>query len=591
MGYAIEVIICSCLFILLYKTLLEGRIMHKAARAYLVSSIILSVTFPALNIPIYPAIPAQTVQKAEMFMEMFPYYNENETMAQQTIGIENETDRITMPTSGDIASAIWLTVFIINLALTAKRLFSIFILRRKSKIYIFKNHSLAINENVTDPFSFMSTIYMNRTTHENGCGQIMAHETSHIRHHHTTERMFMELMRCFFWYNPFVWIAGQCLIEVQEWEADADVLDEGYDMNEYRTIIFSRLIGYNPDMTNGLHNKTTKKRFIMMTQNKRDKFSFIRLLMAVPLAAGMFLAFSCTTGRATNLQQETIMEAADTIAGITFRPPSDGQIMHFFGDMQSLGGETFPHNAVDFIIKSSDPILATADGTVTEVAYSDKGYGNYIRIDHEQGYQSFYAHLTEILVKAGDKVSMGDKIGLGGDSGRIVKPHLQFSILKDGQYIDPMPLIYPHPTAEEILGKWIYHSIHMVTNNRNLKAYYPEHYDRIVNGLGLTKGADYIELTKDGELLFVDSETKSAQKARYTYNPEDARLTVDLEGVMYEVFLNLTNSGHLAATNYARKYIEAAEKAGRLEINYSLQALKEVNDVKEGMFAGVLFSR
>ncbi len=479
MTYIIEILICSGLFILLYRTLLEGRIPHRAARAYLVSSMLLAALMPAMDIPVYTAEPAAehaVLEITAIMPETMKAENQIPETAQYGTGIiedEVENEHKYTATFEKIAVGIYLLIFIINLALMMNRIMKIAALRRKSTVYRNDGYSLAISDDVADPFSFMNTIFMNGETRESGCRQIMIHELSHIRHRHTVERLIMELMRCFFWFNPFVWMAGQSLIEVQEWEADADVLDEGWDLNEYRTIIFSRLIGCNPDMTSGLHNKTTKKRFIMMTQNKRDKFSFIRLFAAAPLAAGMFLAFSCTTGRAENTQPETAetaAESSDTVAKIAFTPPAKGEIMHFFGTMTSLEGVTFPHNAIDIKVKTNDPIHAAADGTVTEISEGGTDYGKFIRIEHEQGYQSFYAHLNRLEVKEGDKVLMGQKIGAGGATGLVVIPHLRFSILKDGQYIDPMPLIHPHPTAEEILGKWFYHSSVIVRENKNLKA-------------------------------------------------------------------------------------------------------------------------
>ena len=56
---------------------------------------------------------------------------------------------------------------------------------------------------------------------------MVCHEASHVRHRHSAERIALELVRSLFWFNPFVWIAGRWLSEVQEWEADRDVLDAG----------------------------------------------------------------------------------------------------------------------------------------------------------------------------------------------------------------------------------------------------------------------------------------------------------------------------------------------------------------------------
>ena len=70
---------------------------------------------------------------------------------------------------------------------------------------------------------------------------------------HSAERIAVELVRSLFWFNPFVWIAGRWLQEVHEWEADRDVLDAGYDLTEYRTVIFHQLFGHNPDIACGLN--------------------------------------------------------------------------------------------------------------------------------------------------------------------------------------------------------------------------------------------------------------------------------------------------------------------------------------------------
>ncbi len=117
--------------------------------------------------------------------------------------------------------------------------------------------------------------------------------------------------------------------------------------------------------------------------------------------------------------------------------------------------------------------------------------------------------------------------------------------------------------------------------------------------MNLTKGIDYVELTEDGEMLFVDGETQSTLKARYTYNPEDARLTIDTGTAGYETFLTMNDSGTLTACNYAGTYISAMESAfGNTEDNdppptltIPLQALKELEEQNEGMFLGAIFKR
>lgn len=89
-------------------------------------------------------------------------------------------------------------------------------------------------------------------------GAILAHESSHIAHRHSLERIVMETMKAALWWNPFVWIAARRLTEAEEFEADSDVLTSGYDRAEYMQTIFKQLFGYSPEIANGLRNSLTK---------------------------------------------------------------------------------------------------------------------------------------------------------------------------------------------------------------------------------------------------------------------------------------------------------------------------------------------
>jgi biopolymer transport protein ExbD len=93
------------------------------------------------------------------------------------------------------------------------------------------------------------------------------------------------------WFNPFIHLAARALSQVQEWEADSDVLNQGVDIDLYRKTIFHQLFGYTPDITCGLNNNLTKKRFIMMTTFKRGKSSLLRILAVIPIVVATILIF------------------------------------------------------------------------------------------------------------------------------------------------------------------------------------------------------------------------------------------------------------------------------------------------------------
>lgn len=80
-------------------------------------------------------------------------------------------------------------------------------------------------------------------------------------------------------------------------------------------------------------------------------------------------------------------------------------------------------------------------GKVTEVGYDENGYGNYVVVDHGDGYTSLYGHLQKATVKQGETVSAGQQVGVIGSTGSSTAPHLHLRVHKNGQSIDPRTVI------------------------------------------------------------------------------------------------------------------------------------------------------
>jgi murein DD-endopeptidase MepM/ murein hydrolase activator NlpD len=107
------------------------------------------------------------------------------------------------------------------------------------------------------------------------------------------------------------------------------------------------------------------------------------------------------------------------------------------------------HNGVDLIAPQGDPVLAVADGTVTDIINERKGLGNVVEITHPGGYVTRYAHLADIKVSRGQRVQRGRRIASVGISGNSFAPHLHFELLKDGEYLDPVDGFFADVTPEE----------------------------------------------------------------------------------------------------------------------------------------------
>ena len=94
------------------------------------------------------------------------------------------------------------------------------------------------------------------------------------------------------------------------------------------------------------------------------------------------------------------------------------------------------HEGDDFSAKRGTDVMSTADGLVVSSRYNGT-FGNYIEIDHGNGFITIYAHLSKRLVKKGDKVNRGDKIGNLGNTGRSTAPHLHYEVLFNKKHVNP----------------------------------------------------------------------------------------------------------------------------------------------------------
>jgi murein DD-endopeptidase MepM/ murein hydrolase activator NlpD len=95
------------------------------------------------------------------------------------------------------------------------------------------------------------------------------------------------------------------------------------------------------------------------------------------------------------------------------------------------------HLALDIGSALGEPISASDAGVIVFAGWSTGGYGNAVAIDHGNGYQTLYAHLSKVNVRCGQSVSQGQNIALGGSSGNSTGPHLHFEIRYQGGFVNP----------------------------------------------------------------------------------------------------------------------------------------------------------
>ncbi len=94
------------------------------------------------------------------------------------------------------------------------------------------------------------------------------------------------------------------------------------------------------------------------------------------------------------------------------------------------------HMGVDIGAPTGTPVRATADGIVV-YAQMESGYGKLLRVDHGNGIQTYYAHLSRFYVNVGQDVRRGEVIGAVGSTGRVTAPHLHYEVRMGGAPMNP----------------------------------------------------------------------------------------------------------------------------------------------------------
>lgn len=109
------------------------------------------------------------------------------------------------------------------------------------------------------------------------------------------------------------------------------------------------------------------------------------------------------------------------------------------------------HKGIDLAANIGNNVYATGDATVqsTDLGQPRRGYGKQILLNHQYGYQTRYAHLSQIFVKPGEKVVRGQLIGKVGNTGGVTGPHLHYEVIHMGQVVNPINYFNRNMTNEE----------------------------------------------------------------------------------------------------------------------------------------------
>lgn len=321
--YILKVALLTAVFVLLYHLLLRRETFHRTARIVLVSSLIISYILPFCVITIHR--PAQVVENREVAAIQTPaavpatptrhtaqpdiqpgdrQIRQEQNQIKESAGTQalpqqevqqavvlpdsNQTMPIPVRRHIDWVSVLMFFYALGVVCLLAFRILSAFKVNgiiRRSRIVKKKDGCRIVmsSENIR-PFSWMNYIVLTEDYMDLSCASaVIRHEYSHISHHHSIELLLFDIMSAFQWFNPAVWLLRHDLCCVQEFQADASVLESGYGKLEYEQSLLSIATGgISIPLVNGLGESYLSTRIRMMNRNLSGKGNLLKLIY-IPL--------------------------------------------------------------------------------------------------------------------------------------------------------------------------------------------------------------------------------------------------------------------------------------------------------------------
>ena len=145
------------------------------------------------------------------------------------------------------------------------------------------------------PFSWGRYIFLSEDDYRDHPDEILTHEKMHLRHNHSVDLAYMEMILLLQWLNPAVWLLKRELRDIHEYQADKGVLNQGIDATKYQLLLVKKAVGSSLyTLANSFNHSKLKNRITMMLRKKSSRWTGARVLLLLPLTALALGAFAET---------------------------------------------------------------------------------------------------------------------------------------------------------------------------------------------------------------------------------------------------------------------------------------------------------
>lgn len=299
-------LLAAALMLVFYRLVFKDRSSFNESRFYLTSIVLVSLLVSQFKVIVYTP-PARIVE-----VEALNAAVSSMPVTPSQLSVTKTMDVWTLP---NLLIALYVLVALILFVSLLIQYIQIFKLKNKGAVEIKDGHSIVVNPAVPTPFSFGRSIFIGPELTGEKREMIVHHECWHIKHRHFIDVLLMEILVRLFWFNPIVWIVRKELRSVHEYQTDRSVLQEGYDIFHYQTIILEEVMGNHSCLANGFNQSFTKKRFIMMKNTNPFRFSTLRQVALIPFLVAVFclLSFTKGQGQVTYVQKQSTVSQPDSV--------------------------------------------------------------------------------------------------------------------------------------------------------------------------------------------------------------------------------------------------------------------------------------
>lgn len=279
--YLVEANIYLGVFYLCYCLFLNNETHYLLSRAFLLFSCVVSFILPVTQLSILKPVEQITLQP----VAYTPQVVNGPPLPEITI--EEPVAQITL---GDVLLYAYIIGAVVTLAVLAYRLYRLSLLTRKSKSRYADKYKLIQLKGDNTAFSFFNYLFIGTEVPQ--ADTIIAHELVHIRQRHSADIIFLEVLKVFSWFNPFIYLLQRSLRTLHEYIADEQTAAQERDALTYSAFLLNNAYGIqgSPIAHSFFNYNLLKKRIIMLNQKRSGSLARLKYLAAVPLCVGMLCA-------------------------------------------------------------------------------------------------------------------------------------------------------------------------------------------------------------------------------------------------------------------------------------------------------------